>query len=164
MQPGFAHSGAQKEEAFLQLWGLSHRYLFISKWTYLFLDSCSQARKCWLALCKHTDMLWILILPWLSTQIQKRSTPTLACAGRDDFVLLISAVKIKGSSRSALLGPAPRCHQLFAAAVPFNSAGRQLSPLLLSAEFSLVRPGTQLSLLGAHSCTSQALSGTCLVS
>lgn len=37
-------------------------------------------------------------------QIQLRSTPNLACAGGADFVLLISELKIRGGSRSALLG------------------------------------------------------------
>lgn len=37
-------------------------------------------------------------------QIQPRSTPDLACTGGADFVLLISEVKIRGGSRSALLG------------------------------------------------------------
>lgn len=65
-------------------------------------------------------MLWILILPWLFTQ---RNNPTLACAGRADFVLLLSAVKIRGSSRSALLGPAPSA----------TSSLLLLSPLILMA-------------------------------
>lgn len=166
MQPGFARCSAQKEEAalpFLKWWALSYRYLFISKWIYLFLDCCSQARKCWLATMQtyRCALNFDPALPLCADSTEKYPNLSLCWKGWFCFARIHS--QNQRQFQKCLAWTSPQCRQRFAAAVPFNSAGRQLSPLL-SSGFSLVSPDTQFSLLDARSCTSKALSETCLVS
>lgn len=155
MLPGFAHCSAQKEEAalpFLKLWGLSHRYLFIRKWTYLFLDSCSQARRCWLA-TMQTYRYALNFDPALTLYTKSAERyPNLSLCWKGWFCSARISSQNQRQFQNCLAWTSPQGHQLFAAAVPFDSAGRQLSALL-SSGFSLVSPDTQFSLLGAHSCT-----------